>query len=567
MYGQEERAEQIHEPADAYSMNSDYQAARFAMTNSGADWIENQSTGPTPAVGVGASEQATNSSQQTPGAVRRVAWNTLIQMVGKLLGYMSGFVILSLTTRLLSLQQYGDYTIASTYLLFVYTIADAGISLIGVREASKSPEDLTDVVSRAITIKMLLSAIAYAGFLVLIHFLPYSADVEIAALILAVSMFLMSIGSGFDIAYQSTLRMQAPTAADLALKLFSLGGIGVLYWYSQFAHLSSQVTFLSVITIFAGANSLSFVIRWLGARRLLKLHLRFHPRHWSLLLRMAIPMGIVTILGQIHYKADTIILSLLTPPSDVAIYGVAYKLVDFLLMFFGVFVAMVYPVLSGYSARDDERFKKAFVRVLNVCISLALPAAIGTMLLAPGIINIAGGGKYDQAVVALRILAIAPAFSFVNMVFNYLIVILNRQRSLIWVSCIGIAANVSLNLYAIPRFSYIGSAVATVVTEGMGMALSIVIATRALRVGPAWGNVAKSVLACLAMAAAVLALQHTVLRTDGIRDTTLLAVAGVAAWALVLLITRGFDEGIMRSIAARVPGLRRLGRAAAFPSR
>lgn len=566
MYGDDQRAGQRYGPADADSMNSDYHAARFAMTTSGADWIENQSTAPLPAVRGESAEQAADSSRNAPGAVRRVAWNTLIQMVGKLLGYISGFVILSLTTRLLSIDQYGDYTIASTYLLFVYTIADAGVSLIAVREASKTPEDLTTVVSRAVSIKMILAGIAYVAFLVLIHFLPYSSDVEIAALILAVSMFLMSIGSGFDIAYQSMLRMQVPTVADLALKLTSLAGIGGLYWYSQITHMSSHVTFLSVIVIFSGANALSFVIRWLGARRLLSLHLHIHPRHWWLLLRLALPMGIVTILGQIHYKADTIILSLLTPTSDVAIYGVAYKLVDFLLMFFGVFVAMVYPVLSGYSVRSDERFKKAFVRVLNVCISLALPAAVGTILLAPGIINIAGGGKYTGAVVALRILALAPAFSFVNMVYNYLIVIQNRQRNLIWVSCIGIAANVSLNLYAIPRFSYIGSAVATVVTEGMGMALSIMIATRALQVGPAWSNVAKSIIACLAMAATVLALQHTLLRGVGVVDTALLAAAGVAVWALVLFVTRGFDEVIMRSVAARVPGLNRLAWAAASTS-
>lgn len=565
-FRERQEAGQTHDTTDVDSMNTGYEAARFATSNTAIDWVASQSTAPLPVVSAKTPVRPAHSDTQSVGATRRVAFNTLIQVVGKLIGYASGFVILGLTTRLLSLNQYGDYTIASTYLLFVYTLADVGVTLIAVREASKSPDDLNDVVSNAVSLKSILAIVAYVGFLAVIRFLPYSSDVQIAALILAVSMFLMSIGSGFDIAFQSTLRMQVPTMADLALKLCSLSGIGGLYWFSQRAHMDGHTTFLSVIGVFAGANALSFLIRWFGARRLLELRLRVHPRYWWHLLRVAIPMGVVTILGQIHYKADTIILSLLTPASAVAVYGVAYKLVDFLLMFFGIFVSMVYPVLARYSATSDERLKNAFVRVLNVCISLALPAATGTMLLASGIVFIAGGGKYADAALALRILAIAPAFSFVNMVYNYLIVIQNRQRNLIWVSCIGIAANVSLNLYAIPRYSYVGSAVATVTTEGLGMVLSIIIATRAMPVGPKWSMVVKSVIACLAMAAVVIGLQHTILPGDSVLETILLAAGGASAWALVLYVIRGFDEEIMGAITARIPGLRRLRRDTAATS-
>lgn len=496
-----------------------------------------------------------------PGSAGKVAFNSLIQSAGKLVGYASGLIIVSLTTRLLTTTGYGDYTIAVVYLSFVAVFADAGINLIGVREASKHPERLDQVFATAMSLKVVVSLLAYSGASVLILVLPYSREVKIGVFILGISMFFVSLGNGFDIVYQSRLQMQVPTLADLVLRVFTLVGTCLLFVIAQTGFVAQSAMFYAIIAVAAVANTLSFVVRWRGLRRVVRFRFHRSAKQWGPLLRMAVPMGIVVALGQIHYKADTILLSVLVSPRDVAVYGVAYKVVDFLLMFFGVFVTMAFPVLvreSSQTQTHPQTHPQAARRVLTVCLSIVLPAALGTFLLAPGMVTLIGGGQYAASAPALRILSLALIFSCVNMVYNYLIVVHNRQHSLIWVAVVAILANVALNLYAIPRYSYIGSAVATDVTEGLGMVLGIIIASRIEKVTPALAVLARIIVACAAMAVTVQLLEHIqALSHPGVVSTLLLASVGALVYGVVLVAIGGADEAMVRLVRMRVPVINR----------
>jgi O-antigen/teichoic acid export membrane protein len=500
-----------------------------------------------------AEEPSSEDRGSFEAATQRVAWNSLIQSVGRLFGYASAVVVLSLTARMLSQGAYGDYTIAFVYVSFVVTFADAGIATIGVREAAKAPERLEEILGAATTLKVLTGLLMYGLAAVIVTFLPYAGEVKIAVYVLCVSLFFTSIGTGFDVAYQSRLRMLAPTLADLGLRAVLFAGTVAVFAYQVTHPVGDQTLFYLVVVIAAVGNLASFLIRWGGVGRVARLRPRLDRRYWGYLLRMAAPMGLALALGQVHYKADTIVLSLLRGSDDVAIYGLAYKVIDFLLMFFGVFAGMVYPVLSRYSNVWDDRFARARTRVLNLCVSLALPAAVGTVLLAPGILQLLGGGKYPQSVLVLQLLAISAVFSFVNMIYNYFIIIQNRQTSLIWVACVNIAANIALNLYAVPRYSYIGSAVATNITECLGMLLSIVVATRVYRSAPMVSLLARSLAACGVMALGVWALQQMGLSQTHIVPTFALAGAGAALYGGVLFALGGVDPAITAQFTSRLP--------------
>lgn len=493
------------------------------------------------------------------GATGRVAWNSLMQGSGKLLGYAGGVIVLGLTARLLSQTSYGYYTTAFVYISFVYILADAGISTIGVREAAHEPHSLPSILSAVIALKLLVAVLVYGLSLVVMALLPYTPQVKLATVVLAASLFFVSIGSAFDVAFQSRLRMRYPTLADLSLRGVMLAGTAALFAFAV-THPSGQgLLFAGVVAISAAGNIASFLVRWYGVRRLVRLSVRVDLRYWAYLLAAAAPMGLALILAQIHYKADTILLSLLQlhHPQDVAIYGVAYKVIDFLLSLFGVFAALVFPVLARYSEQPAARYREATRRVLDATVALALPTSIGVVLLAPGIVVLLGGARYTASVGALRVLAVSAIFSFTNMIYDYLIIVANRQKSLIWVNCVDITANVALNLYAIPRYSYMGSAVATNITEFMGMAMAIVIANRIARAVPSTAVVAKVLLACGAMALAVLVVQHVALPRVSVLDTVLLAALGAAVYAVLLLALGGIDASLLRLASRRIPLLRR----------
>jgi hypothetical protein len=58
---------------------------------------------------------ARDGEQELGAMTAKVAGNSLVQGVGKLLGYASGILTLALTTHLLTTTNFGDYTIANEY--------------------------------------------------------------------------------------------------------------------------------------------------------------------------------------------------------------------------------------------------------------------------------------------------------------------------------------------------------------------------------------------------------------------------------------------------------------------
>ena len=140
----------------------------------------------------------------------KVANAGIVQSIGKLVGYASGILTLALTTRLLTLSLFGDYTIAVVYLIFVGVIADIGFFTIAVREGSRDSERLREVYHTAFTLKVIAAVVIYLASFALIFFLPYSQEAKFGTIILGVTTMIASMGTGFEIIFQVKLRMGVP---------------------------------------------------------------------------------------------------------------------------------------------------------------------------------------------------------------------------------------------------------------------------------------------------------------------------------------------------------------------
>jgi O-antigen/teichoic acid export membrane protein len=91
------------------------------------------------------------------------------------------------------------------------------------------------------------------------------------------------------------------------------------------------------------------------------------------------------------------------------------------------------------------------------------------------------GGRYDVAAPTLHILAWAGAATLVTNVFVPLMIAINKSRSMIAVTMVGLAVNFGLNFLLIPRLGSLGSAYATLVTELAVTAVMVPICVRTLR--------------------------------------------------------------------------------------
>ena len=77
------------------------------------------------------------------------------------------------------------------------------------------------------------------------------------------------------------------------------------------------------------------------------------------------------------------------------------------------------------------------------------------------------GIKYANSVIALKYLVFATFAQMFNIFFVSIYVATNRQNRIVFIQVIALVTNVILNLVLIPRLSYVGASIATIVTEGI----------------------------------------------------------------------------------------------------
>src|SRR5207249_10573089 len=103
---------------------------------------------------------------------------------------------------------------------------------------------------------------------------------------------------------------------------------------------------------------------------------------------------------------------------------------------------------------------------LKTLIALALPIAVGTTILADPLIRpVAGDAFLPHAALALQIPIWFVPFSFTNGLLQYVLISVNQQRFVTLAFVVAVVYNVTLNLILVPRWSYLGAAIVTVLSE------------------------------------------------------------------------------------------------------
>ena len=101
--------------------------------------------------------------------------------------------------------------------------------------------------------------------------------------------------------------------------------------------------------------------------------------------------------------------------------------------------------------------------------------------MAPFIVAVLGGSGFEASVHVLRILALATSATVLAGFCNALLLIGHQEKAVMVVSAIALIVNVILNIVFIPHFSYGAASWSTVVTQGIILVGSSIIALSVLK--------------------------------------------------------------------------------------
>lgn len=397
---------------------------------------------------------------------RKIALNTIIQVVAKVITVSFTLLTTILLTGYLGKEGYGDYIYVITLALIFGAFADWGTATIGVREVAKETKEKGKLLANILVLRMIFSLLAAILLLIAANLVPLitgnPAVVRQAIRLASLVVIFNASKISFSVVFQSKLQMEKMAIADIASSFLILA----ISWF--FIHQGYGL--ISLVGAVLAASIVSTLIAGFLALKSMKYIFQLDRVLMTRLLSESLPMGAVLFLFTADNKIDTVMLGLIKGSAPVGIYGIAYRIYDVLILGAAYLMNVLLPVISRFS--DISKWKKELQEIYQKAFDILLLAGISVVILvwifAPLMVRILTQQRFSEfsdAVNVLRILSLAMFVAYFNHLTGYTIVALGRQRPYLLVAFFALVFNVLANLVVIPRFSYFGAAVVTLLTE------------------------------------------------------------------------------------------------------
>ncbi len=472
-----------------------------------------------------------------PALARRVAGNTGVQIAAQAVGTVLSLIFLRLATGHLDPATFGELAIVLGVGGILIPLIDVGMTTTLARELAKTP-DRADELGGAILRARLVSA---SGFIVLtlavLPFLPYSRETKIALVIYLGAVTFTTLGSFQKAFFQVHLQLQRQAALDLLQKLLNIAAILVV--------IALALGLIELVAALVLIAMLVTICAFILSRPFWRPNLGFSWVTARPLLRDAVGIGVLMMVGLIHFRIDAILLSLLRPAEDVGVYTIAYRFVEQAYYLPGVLISAIFPILTRYLHRNDPRLGVAINRTFQFLCVGGLGVGLIVYTLARPLVNLIAGPAYDSAILPAQVLSLVLPILFLTPLFSSILIAVNRQGTLIKIGLIALVGNVAANLVLIPPYGPVGAAWATVGSEGFVFAAVYVLARATVNV-----RIDLSVLP-RAMAATVAAIPCALV-VGQISDLLASAVA-VGMFIAVSLALGAIRTSDVRQILSRTP--------------
>jgi O-antigen/teichoic acid export membrane protein len=391
--------------------------------------------------------------------VKNALWLFSAEIIDKLLSYFL-IVVLARTLGDIGL---GEYSFVFAFAGLTFLLADFGVGYYLLRESARSPQRIQTLFSNILSVKLLLVLLAFGATLAFLIPIDKPAHVLWSIIILSAILSLQHLGNLFESIFQGRNRMHLYAIPRVLERLvaFAVGIIVLL----KFKNLSLFFIVLLIAYLFRFFYELIF------ARKIVKLRPRFDLPVIKEVLKAGIPLWTTGVFAFIYFRIDIVMLSLLVNDQVVGWYSAAYKLIDALNFIPYIIFVATFPSMSLLFQKNRKLLKILLNRVIRSLVALASPLVIGTILLADRILLFIYGDQFTNSTIALQILIIAQAIAFITYILGTSLNAMNREKAFTLVLASLAVFNLVLNFIFIPRYSYVGASITTVMTEVLSLVI------------------------------------------------------------------------------------------------
>ncbi|QMU20908.1 flippase [Gordonia rubripertincta] len=436
-------------------------------------------------------------------ATRATAAMLLSRIVIAALGWAGSVII----ARTLSPEDWGSYSFVFALLGLTAIFTDLGVGrAVMARLISDDAEDVARTSSAFIALRVLLGLVGYVLAVLYVVVLQYPGEVIRATAVAGLVVVFATPGQALTVIFQSRHRLVLTAIAE------SLGQVLQLAITIAAALVAPWLLVFVLAPVANEIFALSAKIAGIARRRSgLRPSRVVEWSRWKPMLTDALPLAIGFALTIALQKIDVLLLSLLDSLDAVGIYSIGYKFSDIMDT---LILAAVGPISTLLVAAWPHRPGELRQRCRTAAIAFGAAGGVAVAAFWPsaeGIIELLYGRRFVEGADAARFLVLGAAIMSLIVLGIFLLAATGFAKRYPWIAVSGLALNIVLNLVLIPRYSYTGAAIATVITFGMCAVALWTVVARTLPVTellPGGSLLALTVLTAAVCVAGVWAADH-----------------------------------------------------------
>ncbi|HWS48939.1 MAG TPA: flippase [Candidatus Methanoperedens sp.] len=399
--------------------------------------------------------------------LKRLAVNTVVQILGKVLSVIVSLLITGILTRRLGVEIYGQYILIVSLTIFFDSLADFGTSIIGVREASKEEieKNRIKIWSNVTILRLMMAVISLGLGLILIFSWSDLKEVRLEAVLAWVMMIFTSLAGSLGVVWQTRMKMEWKVIVEVMFPVVFL----LCLW-----RFKGEVNLIWVFGAYLLARIVTLIWGWWIGRGSIDFRL-FDRKMIGKLVKMSWPMGVYLLIFSAYDRAiDSVMIRRFLGASEVAWYGLAYKIYGVLIQPAFFLVSGIFPILSRRQnniEKEKRGISNIFWLTAVILLAVSLTVLLAVWIFAPLMINILAGVEFEASVSILRLLMLALVFSYLGHLVGFTLISRDGQKEMLKLGGVVLLFNLILNLVFIPRFGVIGATWVTVLTEVLSLLL------------------------------------------------------------------------------------------------
>lgn len=385
---------------------------------------------------------------------KNVSWVAASQVVTNICAFLWTILI----ARYLGVTDYGTLSFVISFTVLIGMGTDIGVSTFTTRELAQEKSKTKKFIDNLILFKIILSIFLCIITVLIVYLLGYSNLVIELTLIMFIEASFVTMFNFVNGVFQAHENLR-PSAIGVMVYSISLLTLVFIVSFLNLGILAIAISY--AIGYLLGLLYVSYILfKEFGVPNF-EVDLSF----WKNTTIKSIPFGLSIFFYMIYFSIDVVMISWLAGDYATGIYNSAYKVISVFTAFYVIYQFVIFPLMSKLYSEDTDLLKISFEQSFKYSLLILLPIIIWVYFYSPYLITLIYSAEFSLASVPMQILIWTVVFLFINGVATSLLNSIGKEFSVTKIYVIAAIFNIVLNYLSIPKYTYIGASVTTVLSE------------------------------------------------------------------------------------------------------